>query len=599
MTNFSALAASVRRSIFQTIAVFSLVALLFSSTALGVIIYDNGNVGSGANSGSGTAAPAGTQWSEAQNEFGITNAGGMGAANTLAGVSCSVTATLFRCADDFNVPVGQTWTINQVIVFAYQTGFAGTTSPITAATLRIWNGRPNDAGSTIVFGDTTTNRLASSTDSLNWRIFSSTIGVGASPPTVPVTNRRVWQNNITVSPAAVLTAGNYWIDWNTAIGTAAHFAPTTTTVGTRAVPFTNARQFTGAAWVDVTDAGQAPTGAPVPAILRQDFPFKLEGSIAGAPAVPLSRTLDFDGDNKTDVAVARAASAVSQTTWIILNSNGGSTTGISWGLGVGYAAGDRVAVADYDADGKTDVAIWRPGAPLVASFYILNSATNTATVTPFGQIGDDPSIVGDYDGDGKADPAVYRAGAAGLQSTFYYRGSLSNPSGNVTFVPWGVGGDKPIQGDFNGDGKYDFHVARDSGGSAVHYRLTNGTASVTNFSYGLFSDRFLAGDFDADAKDDMTAVRVNGANLDWYVWMSGNGTVFLEKFGSAPNDYLTPGDYDGDGKWDLSVWRSGAPAADTRFFNKNTFASPQSILWGSSAGAQTPPDYPVATFGVH
>ena len=121
------------------------------------------------------------------------------------------------------MPVGQTWTINQVIVFAYQTGFTGTTSPITAATLRIWNGRPGDAGSTIIFGDTTTNRLASSTDSGLWRIFNSVVGFAANPAPAPITNRRVWQNNINVSPAAVLTAGNYWIDWNTAIGTAAHF----------------------------------------------------------------------------------------------------------------------------------------------------------------------------------------------------------------------------------------------------------------------------------------------------------------------------------------------------------------------------------------
>jgi subtilase family serine protease len=39
--------------------------------------------------------------------------------------------------DDFSVPPGQTWTVSQVVIFAYQTGFAGGTSPITAGTLRI------------------------------------------------------------------------------------------------------------------------------------------------------------------------------------------------------------------------------------------------------------------------------------------------------------------------------------------------------------------------------------------------------------------------------------------------------------------------------
>ena len=430
-----------------------------------------------------------------------------------------------------------------------------------------------------------------------WRIFNTTVGAGANPPTPAATNRRIWQNAITVSPALVLTAGNYWIDWNTAIGTAAHFAPQSTVIGTRSLPFSNARQNTGTAWQDVLDAGQTPTGNPAPPTLRQEFPFKLEGSISGAPAVPRSRTLDFDGDNKTDLAVVRGTSGGTQSTWWIRNSNGGTISGVNWGIGAGFAGGDRVTPADFDGDGKTDIAVWRTG--VSPSFYVLNSSTNSATVIPFGVDADDPSMVGDYDGDGKADAAVYRTGVApGSQSVFYYKGSLNNPSGNITYVPWGISGDRPIQGDFDGDGKYDFHVARNSGGNAVHYRLLNGSSSPSFFQYGLFTDRFVSGDFDADAKFDVAAVRPNAGIWDWYVLMSGNGAVFVEKFGAAPNDYLTPGDYDGDGKWDLSVWRSGAAAADTKFFNRNTFTSPQSVLWGSSAGAQTPPDYPVANFAV-
>src|SRR6058998_2414908 len=89
--------------VFGRFVVFG--ALVLPATA--AIIYDNGNLPSGTSSYSGVAAPAGTQWSEDSNDFGVTNY-----ANTLAGVSCSVTTTVFRCADDFNVPVGQTWTIS-------------------------------------------------------------------------------------------------------------------------------------------------------------------------------------------------------------------------------------------------------------------------------------------------------------------------------------------------------------------------------------------------------------------------------------------------------------------------------------------------------
>ena len=238
----------------------------------GPYLYDNGGLASGAVSKSGVAAPTGYQWSELQNDTGNTTE-----SNTILGTSCSVTATLFRCADDFTVPAGQTWTIDQVVTFAYQTGFAGTTSPITAATLQIWSGRPGDAGSTVIFGDTTTNRLASSTDSLIYRIGNSII----PPPPVPTTTtgRRIWQNNINVSPAQVLGAGTYWVDFQTQIGaTTAHFAPLVTIPGDRATPEMNARQFTGAGWVDVLDTGNPASAPDVPI----DFPFKLVGSIQAA-----------------------------------------------------------------------------------------------------------------------------------------------------------------------------------------------------------------------------------------------------------------------------------------------------------------------------
>lgn len=572
-------------------------ASLLPSTSIAAVpeavFFVNANLASGANSLSGVAAPAGTQWSEDQNNF-----GDLRYANTLAGVSCSVTATVFRCADDFNVPVGQTWTINQVIVFAYQTGFVGATSPITAATLRIWNGRPGDAGSTIVFGDTTTNRLASSTNSNLFRIFSSVVGVGANPPSVPATNRIIWQNNITVSPAAVLTAGQYWIDWNTTIGaTTAHFAPTATVVGTRDTPGSNARQFTGAAWVNAVDAGQTPTGNPPPISLPQEFPFQLDGTVSGAPLAPRSRNLDFDGDNRTDFAVVRAANAVSQSQWWILKSTGG-ILGTSLGTGVGLTGGDLPTPVDFDGDGKTDIAVWRPNLVGQSVFYILNSSDNSVRVEPFGIIGDDPSIVGDYDGDGKADIAVYRAGATpGAQSTFFYLGSLNNPGRNTTYAPFGSNGDKAIPGDYDGDKKFDLAVARNEAGQLVHYRFQT-TAGFRAFPFGVPTDKILTGDFDADGRTDIAAVRVNGSNYDWYMLRSSDSVLVLERFGNPATDYLVPGDYDGDNETDLAIWRSGQAADQTYFFVKNTFSSPVQFEWGQSAGANTPPDYPLAAFTV-
>lgn len=556
-------------------------------------IYDNGTLASGATALNGAAAPAGTQWSEAQRDFAVTNY-----ANTLAGVGCQQigTTTNNRCADDFNVPVGQTWTINEVIVFAYQTGFAGGTSPFTSANLRIWSGRPGDPGSTIVFGDTTTNRLGASTDSTFFRIFSSVVGSGANPPSTPGTTRRVWQNTLTVSPGLALAAGNYWIDFQLNAGAGGNFAPNNTIVGTRFAPFWNGRQsIGGTGGQDVVDVGQTPTGNPPPVQLAQDFPFKLRGSTTEGASIPRSRTIDFDGDNKTDLAVARAANAAAQTTWLLMNS-GGTTAGITWGTGVGFSGGDVAIPADYDGDGRTDVAVWRPGAAGTAATYVLKSNGNVVDVDVFGQTGDDPTVVGDYDGDGKADLAVYRSAT---QSHFWYQrstvgGNGCTSPGACNDISWGSTGDKPYPGDFDGDGRHDFSVVRNSGGAALHFQLLS-AAGYRALPYGLFTDRFLTGDFDADNRTDFAALRVNGANLDWYVTTSGNGQLFLLTFGAAATDLAIPGDYDGDRKTDVTIWRSGTGGAGVDVWWRKSFASPLLANWGSSAVALIPPDYPVTT----
>ena len=578
------------RQISGSLSVVCLITLFLSglvssaNAAPTAIIYDNGTLATGSVARNGTAAPAGTQWSEASNDFGATTQ-----TNTLAGVGCQAigAATFNRCADDFNVPVGQTWTINQVIVFVYQTGAA--TNPVVGANLRIFNGSPA-AGGTVVFGDTTTNRLASSTDSGIFRIFNS------GPPlnSAPGTTRRIWQVAINVAPAVVLTAGNYWIDFQVDAGAGGNFAPPTTIAGTRGAPFNNALQsLNGGAYALSFDDGNPATAPNVP----NSFPFKLDGTIAGAPLAPRSRVLDFNGDNRTDFAVARSASAVEQTTWLISDSAGGQS-GAQWGTGVGFPTADRATPADYDGDGKTDIAVWRSLSPSIAAFYILNSNGNTLNVQAFGQAGDDPTIVGDYDGDGKADPAVYRAGAtAGAQSNFYYRGSLNNPSGTTTLVPFGLNGDIAVPGDFDGDRRFDFHVARNNGGQLTHYQQLT-TAGFAAFPYGLNIDKLVTGDFDADGKTDIGAVRTNGVNLDWYILQSATNQIWYETYGSSATDYVTLGDYDGDNKTDIVVWRSGQGASDTNFFLRNTFTSPRTFEWGQSSGANSAPDYPVANFSV-
>ncbi len=274
---------------------------------------------------------------------------------------------------------------------------------------------------------------------------------------------------------------------------------------------------------------------------------------ASAPA-PTQHVVDFDGDGKTDFAVVRNTGGGSggQLTWFYNSSINNGIKAFQWGIGT-----DLIVPADYDGDNKTDIAIWRPGAPTVAAFYILQSNGFTVRIDTFGQTGDNPRVVGDYDGDGKDDVAVYRAGAAaGAQSTWFYRGSLSNPSNNVSYIQWGINGDFPAPGDYNGDGKNDFVIQRAGTGGQANFWALNSSGGTSVTTFGTPTDRVVPGDYDSDGKTDFAVVRNSGGTFNWYYLPSSGGTFQQIVFGLS-SDTVVPGDYDGDGKTDAAVWRNG------------------------------------------
>ncbi len=308
--------------------------------------------------------------------------------------------------------------------------------------------------------------------------------------------------------------------------------------------------------------------------------------IVSSVAAPQQHVVDFNGDGKTDFVVARntGGGTGGQVTWFT-QLNGGALQGAQWGIST-----DAFLPEDYDGDNKTDYAVWRSGAPTVAAFYILQSQTNTLRVETFGQTGDNPTVVGDYDGDGKADVAVYRAGA---QSTWYYRGTLNNPSGNVTFVPWGTTGDFVAPGDYDGDGKNDFVVQRDNGGGQARFWMSQTTAGFDSVVFGTPADFVVPGDYDGDGKTDIATARGGGGSILWFVRPSSTGTISAvptATFGVLATDFAVQGDYDGDGKTDIAIWRPGAPGT---FWYLGSTSGALSAQFGQTG------DTPVANYNTH
>lgn len=243
--------------------ILSSVAALFLTINLNAQMYNNGGLSTGATSSSGVAAPAGSTWSEVQNDTGNTTY-----SNTLSGVAVSGVSGGFFLADDFVVPAGEQWNLLSITVYAYQTGYAGTASPFTTATMRLYNGSPSLPASTSVFGDDTTNVLSSSAFTNMYRTFNSSV---PAPGTVPGTTRKIW--SVTTNTVTSIQPGTYWIKYQLNNATvSAVFAPSVTIPGSRGLPTFNALQYVGSTstWQPSMDVGNPDAAAPD---IPNDFPF--------------------------------------------------------------------------------------------------------------------------------------------------------------------------------------------------------------------------------------------------------------------------------------------------------------------------------------
>ena len=229
---------------------------------------------------------------------------------------------------------------------------------------------------------------------------------------------------------------------------------------------------------------------------------------------------------------------------------------------------------DYDGDGRMDLSVLRfpnvapPGVSQI-QYWNLNSTSGVQTPT-FGDANRDFPTPGDYDGDGKGDLALYRAGAStGMQSTFAILRSSDN---TFQFIEFGLFGDQAICRDYDGDGITDLAIFRRGATSTATtqwwIRRSTNPSNFQVIPFGLTGngtssfDTPIPGDYDGDGKFDIAVYRFGQAPINNYIILrSSDSVVTFQQFGNFNSDYILPGDYDGDGKFDLAVARTGASGA--------------------------------------
>jgi hypothetical protein len=259
---------------------------------------------------------------------------------------------------------------------------------------------------------------------------------------------------------------------------------------------------------------------------------------------------DFDGDGKADLSVWRGK----QSDWLIVRSSDGKLQTAQWGADYD-PYNDVIVQGDYDGDGKMDLAVVRRGIQKgqgqkgQGGEWLINRSRDGSVMAEAWGLASDTPVPADYDGDGKTDIAVWR----GADTNWYIQRSSDH---QTQIVSWGTSNapyrDVPVPADYDGDGKTDIAVFRQSNGHWYIRQSSDG--QVIDRHWGLGTDVPVVADYDGDGKADVAVWR--GSEGRWYVSRSSGGDSISELWGAAElGDVPVPGDYDGDGKTDLAVWR--------------------------------------------
>ncbi|HLM62104.1 MAG TPA: VCBS repeat-containing protein, partial [Pyrinomonadaceae bacterium] len=195
----------------------------------------------------------------------------------------------------------------------------------------------------------------------------------------------------------------------------------------------------------------------------------------------------------------------------------------------------------------------------------------------------------DFDGDGKADLSVFRPSSG----TWYWINSSSSVWSGRQF---GANNDRPAPADYDGDARTDTAVFRDvvpgAGNFAYFYIINSLDNSFRPVQFGTTGDVPVSGDWDGDGKADLAVYRdgsLTGGQSYFYYRPSSQPSVnFRQIAWGTTGDKPLIGDFDGDLRLDAAVFR---PSTATWHILRSSNNQVSSFVFGLPTDIPVPADY--------